>query len=152
MLIVKKCSSIKIGCNGFTLIEILIAFVLLGIAVAVSAQLFSTNMQNIVRSKNYLPAVVLADATMREMIGKDFLEDTTITNVTNSDYRADVRTAEIMKDRFQHLPVKLMEVDLIVRWQIDRKEKSCILKSYKTVKRHLNSEDNKKEEAFMQKK
>ncbi len=137
----KHRQSGNIGHDGFTLVEILIALVLLGISIAVLAQLFSTNLRNIGKSQNYVPAVVLAEARMSEILAKDFLDENKTTYKSDDGYLMEVSIIETMKEKFQHLPVKLMEIGLIVRWQMDQKEKTFILKSYKTVRRSALPEE-----------
>lgn len=143
----KHRQSVNIDHDGFTLVEILIALVLLGISIAVLAQLYSTNLRNIGKSHNYLPAVVLAEARMNEVLAKDFLDENKTTYKSDDGYLTEVSIIETMKEKFQHLPVKLMEISLIVRWQMDQKEKTFILKSYKTVRRSalLEEPENKTE-------
>jgi prepilin-type N-terminal cleavage/methylation domain-containing protein len=125
----------NIGNDGFTLVEILIALVLLGISIAVLAQLFSTNLRNIGKSQNYLPAVVLAEARMSEFLAKDVLDEKNVSYQSDDGYLTEVSVVETMKDKFHHLPVKLMEIGLTVRWHTDQKEKIFMLQSYKIVKR-----------------
>lgn len=137
----------KTGHKGFTLIEILIALVLIAISITVLVQLFSTNLRNIGKSQNYVPAVVAAEAKMTEIMATDLLEENTTTYKTDDGYTMDVSISEAMKDRFLNLPVKLMEISLTMRWQMDQKEKTFVLKSYKTVKRtNIPEEPGKKDE------
>jgi len=143
----KHRQSGNIGHDGFTLVEILIALVLLGISIAVLAQLFSTNLRNIGKSQNYVPAIVLAEARMSEILAKDFLDEKKTTYKSDDGYLMEVSIIETMKEKFQHLPVKLMEIGLTVRWQMDQKEKTFTLRSYKTVRRSaLPDEPEKKKE------
>ncbi len=131
--------------RGFTLIEILIALTLLGISVAVLAQLISTNLRNISSSQNYVPAVVEAEARMSEIMASDFLEENKLNYKTDEGYVIDVLISEIMKDRFQNLPFKFMEISLTMRWNMAEKEKKFILRSTKTVKRSVTQEADKQE-------
>jgi len=147
-----------IGHNGFTLIEILIALVLLGISVAILAQLFSTNLRNIGSSHRYVPAVVMAEARMGELLANESLEESATTSQSEDGYSMNVSVSETMHERFRHLPVKLLKISLNVRWQMDRQEKIYTLLSYKTVKRSGFSKesdtkhDNKEEEQAREKK
>ena len=59
--------------HGFTLLEVLVALSILGVAVTVLFQLFSTNLRTIALSGDYVLATVRAEAKMREVLDDDAL-------------------------------------------------------------------------------
>ena len=52
---------------------------------------------------------------------------------TEDGYRMDIAVSEVMKPRTDSLPVKLMEVELTIRWSEGLKEKSLRLKTMKMI-------------------
>ena len=121
--------------RGFTLLEILIAMALLGISITVLTQLFSANLRNISSSQQYVPALAVAEAIMSEILASDPLEETLKNYLADDGYKVEIAVSEALKDRTQNLPVKLMEIDLTLRWTIDQKEKTFHLKTYRTLRR-----------------
>jgi len=67
------------GPEGFTLLEILVAFVILATVVTVVLQLFSANLKTLSMSDDYLTATVLADIRMRELLEGGQLKEGTST-------------------------------------------------------------------------
>ncbi len=123
------------GAPGFTLLEILIAMALLAISITVLVELFSANLRNIATSQNYVPAVVAAEAKMSEMMTADVFEENTTNIKTDEGYRIEVAVSEVLRERMQSLPVKLLDIQVTVRWIMDRKEKTFRLHSYKVIRR-----------------
>jgi len=108
-------------------------------------------MRNISKSQNYVPAVVAAEAKMTEMMARDVMEEDSTSVKTDDGYTIETAILETLKDRFQSLPVKIMEITVTVRWQMDQKEKTFVLKSFKTISRSGNpaeaeKKDDKKDE------
>jgi prepilin-type N-terminal cleavage/methylation domain-containing protein len=149
--LIKAEKHIRPGCRtprGFTLLEILIAMALLAIAITVLVELFSTNLRNIATSQNYIPAVVAAETMMSNVLSRDLIDET-VTNIkTDEGYRIDVVVSEALRERMQSLPIKLLDIQVTVRWTMDQKEKMFRLHSYKTVPRQgfeEKTEDKTKE-------
>jgi len=65
--------------DGFTLLEVLVAFVLLVTTVTVILQLFSANIKALSRSEDYASAVVRAESKMREILDSETLSENTWT-------------------------------------------------------------------------
>ncbi|MFO7569227.1 MAG: prepilin-type N-terminal cleavage/methylation domain-containing protein [Smithellaceae bacterium] len=119
--------------SGFTLLEILVALTLFGIAISVLVQLYSSSLRTLTTSGQYLPALIIADARMNELLAADNLQEQTKTEYQYDVYRVEISVTEALTERTQSLPVRLMEVDLTVVWQVNQNEKKLQLKSYKTV-------------------
>ena len=51
--------------KGFTLLEVLVATAILGMAIAVILQLFSANLRAIALSRDYVSASIKAEAKMK---------------------------------------------------------------------------------------
>ena len=55
----------RLSIKGFTLIEVIVALSILGIAITVILQLFSVNLRAISQSEDYVMALIQADLKMR---------------------------------------------------------------------------------------
>jgi prepilin-type N-terminal cleavage/methylation domain-containing protein len=126
---------------GFTLLEILVALSILAIAITLILQLYSVNLKAVSVSGNVASALVRGDSRMREILAGKPLMDTVWTEVSEDGYRVDIAVSEVLKERTENLPVKLMEVALTIRWYEGTKEKSIKLKTMKVVDR-TESGDN----------
>jgi len=125
---------------GFTLLEILVAFVILSMVVTVILQLFSANLKTLWMSDDYLTATVLADIRMREMLeGAQVKEGTS--SETKEGYLMDITVTEALEKRTKDLSWKVLEVVMDVSWQKGTKKRSFSLKTYKTVKREVIKND-----------
>jgi general secretion pathway protein I len=127
----------NIANQGFTLLEVLVAVALLGIAVTAVMQLFSANIRAISVSEDYLYASAKAEAKMREVLDNDNISEISFSEITDDGYRMDVSIAEVLHERTENLPVRLMEVDLKVSWTKGPHEKSITLKTLKVVEKEI---------------
>ncbi|RJQ50271.1 MAG: prepilin-type N-terminal cleavage/methylation domain-containing protein [Nitrospiraceae bacterium] len=123
--------------EGFTLLEILVALAITGIALVVALELFSANLRNISISEDYVSAVSRAEARMREMMDSRDLQESAWTESTAEGYKIDISVSETLKERTQNLKVRLMEVDLTIHWTKAAKERAFILKSMKLVAKDM---------------
>lgn len=61
----RRAAVAKVGrCQGFSLLEVLVAFTILGIALTVLMQVFSTGLRNITVGEDYTRAVLLAESRL----------------------------------------------------------------------------------------
>jgi len=123
--------------KGFTLIEVLVAVALLGIAVTAVIQLFSANLRAIASSEDYIYASARAEATMREILDDDELSETSFSEITDDGYRIDVSIAEVLQDRTENLQVRLLEVVLSVYWTSGARERSLTLRTMKMLEKEV---------------
>jgi prepilin-type N-terminal cleavage/methylation domain-containing protein len=124
---------VRPGQKGFTLLEVLVSLAVMALAVTLVVQLFSANLRAVVRSGNITSAAVRADSRVREILAEPLPADKVWSETTEDGYRMDVAISEVMKERTDNLPVRLMEVVLTVRWMEGVKEKSLSLKTVKMV-------------------
>jgi type II secretion system protein I len=125
------------GKKGFTLLEVLVSLAIMAIAVTLVVQLFSADLRAIVRSGDITSAAVRGDSRIREILTEPFSADKVWSETTEDGYRMDVSISEVMKERTDNLPVRLMEVVLTVRWMEGIKEKSLSLKTVKMVEKAM---------------
>jgi general secretion pathway protein I len=124
--------------NGFTLLEVLVAMAILAIAVTVVFQLFSANLRSIAASGDYVKAAVRAELKMREILSDDKLTEKSFSEATDDGYRMDVSITEAVKERTENLQqVRLLQIDLTVRWIKGPKEKALTLRTMKVIKKEI---------------
>ena len=126
-------NSSRCGHSGFTLLEVLVSLAIIAIAVTVVLQLFSADLRAISASENYLSAVTKAEAKMREVLDDENLAEKAWSDVTPDGYRMDIYVSDVLKDRTNTLPVRLVEVGLTMRWTTGIKEKVLTLKTMKLI-------------------
>jgi prepilin-type N-terminal cleavage/methylation domain-containing protein len=131
-----RCSS-KIG---FTLLEILVAIAILGIAVTVVLQLFSANLRAISASDDYIAAVIKAEAKMREILDNEEISEQSYSETTDDGYRMDIFITDTLKERTENLNVSLLQIDLIMSWVKGSKARSVTLRTMKVTGKKVGSE------------
>jgi len=123
--------------DGFTLLEVLVALSILGIALTIILQLFSANLRALSASEDYVSAVTKAEATMREVLDDKDLSEKSWSEITDDGYRMDVSINETLKDRTDNLQVRVLEVALTVYWTRNTKNKSLTLRTMKVVNKQV---------------
>ncbi len=125
--------------GGFSLLEVLVALALLGIAGIVVFQLFSAATRGIGRSEDYVNAEVRAEARMAEVLDRNVRTEASWSESTADGYRMDVQVSDALRERYADLPVRLVEVALTIHWMQGRDEKSLTLRTMKTVNREVKA-------------
>src|SRR4030042_4685923 len=123
--------------KGFTLIEVLVAMALLGIAITVVLQLFSANLSAISASGDYISASTKAAAKMREILADDSLSEKSLSEVTDDGYRIEVSITDAIEERTENLQIKLLQIDLTIHWTKGKKDKSITLRTMKVVNKEV---------------
>jgi len=123
--------------GGFTLLEVLVATAILGIAVTVVLQLFSANLRAISASGDYVSAAARAEAKMREILSDDELSEKSFSEATDDGYRMDVFITDTLKERTENLQVRLLEIDLTIHWTRGIKERTLTLRTMKAVEKEI---------------
>lgn len=126
------------GSDGFTLLEILVAFAVLVVVVTVILQLFSGNLKTLSVSEDYVEATTQAEMKMREILENSALSERTWSETTAEGYKVDVTVAETLEERTKNLSWKMFEIALTVSWQKGKKDKSLSVRTFKLVKRELS--------------
>ena len=130
--------------NGFTLLEILLAIAILGVASTVIMQQFSAGLRIAKISGDYTTAIGHAKQILEEFSLEEEIEETEengtfddgytwrISIVPYEDYLVEEGEDE---DLFEHLPLEMYRLDSTVYWMEGEKEKSITLSTLKTVKK-----------------
>lgn len=119
--------------RGFTLLEVLVATAILGIAIAVILQLFSANLRAIAASEDYMSAAKMAESKMREILDDASLKETAFVETAAEGYKINVSVTNSIQERTENLPVKLLEINMTIHWTSGTKERSLSLKTMKVV-------------------
>lgn len=122
---------------GFTLLEVLAAIAVFGIALVVILQLLSANLKGIGASEDYAYAVLMAESKMREILTDEELSTGSWEESTEDGYTVitDISTAE--DERTENLPVELLEITLRVSWTDGIKDRTFSLKTVKMVEKEI---------------
>ncbi len=123
--------------GGFTLLEVLVAMVLLSISLVAIFELFSANLKGIAKSDDYSHAVIMAESKMREVLDDDTLKERSWSESTDDGYRIDTVVSSTADDRTENLQIKLLEINLTVSWTKDSKERTLKLKTLKMVDKKI---------------
>jgi general secretion pathway protein I len=123
------------GTSGFTLLEVLVALALLGIAVTAILQLFSANLKSISASEEYVAGSLEAQSKMQEVLEGTEFSEKSWNGITNNGYRFQVSVSDTLKERAETLPVKLVAVEVKVYWTQGTMEKSLTLKTLKMIEK-----------------
>ena len=121
--------------SGFTLLEVLVALAIMAIAATLVIQLFAGDLRAIARSGNMTSAAVRGDSRIREIVADPSLEENAWSEEHPDGYRLDIIVSEALKQRTDNLPVKLMEVELTIRWTEGVREKSLRFRTMKMIDR-----------------
>jgi general secretion pathway protein I len=120
--------------DGFTLLEVLVAFVLLVTTMTVILQLFSSNIKALSVSEDYASAVVRAESKMREILDNEQLAENTWSETSPEGYRFDITVAKAYEARTKDLPMKILEIGVTMSWKKSGKDRSLTLNTMKAVK------------------
>ncbi len=123
--------------HGFTLLEVLVAVALLGIAITVVLQLFSADLRTLAASEDYVAAVTQAEVKMRELLDQESLIETAWTETTEEGHIMDISITETQQERTESLQVSLFEIVLTVRWSNGGRERSLTVRTLKTVPKQV---------------
>jgi prepilin-type N-terminal cleavage/methylation domain-containing protein len=125
------------GTSGFTLLEVLVALALLGIAVTAVLQLFSANLKSILASEEYVSGSLEAQSKMREVLDSQEFSERSWNGITDNGYRFQVSVSDTLPERVENLHVKLVVVEVKVYWARGSGEKSLTLKTMKMVEKPI---------------
>ena len=130
--------------KGFTLLEILLAIVILGVSLTVIMQQFSAGLRIAHTSKTYTTAISYAKQKLEEFQLQEEIEETEESGDFDDGYswRVIIVPYEDFleeegedEDLFEHLPLEMYRLDSVVSWMEGDKEKSVLLSTLKTVKK-----------------
>lgn len=98
------------GQQGFTLLEIMIALVLIALVAVPFIELSSANLRNLAKSDDCIELLTRANAKMRGVLELERFTEKTWTETDNNGYAYEIAVTEIEKERSDFLPVRLMQI------------------------------------------
>lgn len=109
--------------RGFTLLEVLLAFVVFSLSFAVVLQILSGSIRNTMRSKQYTEVALIAQSVM-DTVGLDIpLEDGGEANGEVGEYTWELQIYEYQPENESNIPelaeltgLKLLQIELHVNW------------------------------------
>ena len=132
--------------TGFTLIEVVIAIAILGVALTVIFELFSGGLRLGRVSREYVLAMNYASLKMEELTTKGEVREGTEEGEFNKEYRWQtfVKKLDLLPIEEKGIdfkpPIELMKIKVNVLWMSGTKERSTSIESYKAVKPEENEE------------
>jgi len=123
--------------KGFTLLEVLVALVLLSVALVAIFELFSANSRGLSKSEDYSNAVIIAESRMRGILDDDNLAERAWEEKTEDGYRINAVVSNTAGNRTENLQVKLLEINLTVSWTKESKERTFNLMTLKMVNKQI---------------
>jgi general secretion pathway protein I len=123
--------------SGFTLLEVLVALSLLGIAVISVIQLFSLDLRSISSSEDYVAGVLEAQSKMREVLSEEEMSERSWRGVTENGYQFEVSISKSLPERVEELQVRVFEIGVTVSWMKGARQKSMRLTTQKMVQKQV---------------
>lgn len=133
-----KVSPVRVmlkGREGFTLLEVLVALVLLATTVTVIFQLFSSDLSLIARSEDHVWMSAQALAVMRDVLDRDDLKEGTSRETDPGGFVVDTVITRALEKRTRELPLDLLEITVKLTWQGGIAQRSTTLRSMKMAKK-----------------
>lgn len=121
--------------GGFTLLEVLVAFAIVGVALTVILQLFAGNSRGIADSEAQVAASVKAESVMRRILDDDGLSVASWEEETDDGYRVQVVITDTEEERTENIPVRLLQISLTLSWLRDGTERSLKFGTLKMVRK-----------------
>lgn len=123
----------SVSSKGFSLLEVLVAFVVMGLVVGVLLQLFGSAMRSVALADEYSFAVQVAESRMAA-VGNDIevQEGSVSGEEQGSGYRWEVQMQPVEPDEKMEkvqVPLHLFRVEVVVTWQSGDKPRAFHLSS-----------------------
>lgn len=123
--------------HGFTLLEVLVAVALLGIAITVVLQLFSANLQALSASGDYVTAATRANIKLRELLDEEALTESSWTETSDEGYQVDISVTHALEDRTENLQMSLFEIAVTVSWTKGPRTRSLTMRTLKSLPKQI---------------
>jgi general secretion pathway protein I len=124
--------------RGMTLIEVLVAFILLSLTMAVILQIFSVGMRNARLAESYSRAVFLAESRLASVGVEQPLAPVEDTGQVGSNFRWNIAVVPVDDNGVMDqlvVPVRLFRIRVRVGWTEDGRERQIELRSLRVGSR-----------------
>jgi general secretion pathway protein I len=129
---------------GFTLIEVVIALGLMGLALIVLIELFSGALRLGKTANEYTRATAWAKMKLEEVMLQPKLPEGLEEGELPENYRwqLEIKKTEILREKYGDVPVpfELYQIKLKVNWKSGLKERNLVLETYKFLKETAGEE------------
>jgi prepilin-type N-terminal cleavage/methylation domain-containing protein len=117
--------------RGFTLLEVLVAVMVMGTAFAAIAGVLGTSMRNVSRAEDYQRITLLARSQMNELMTLPWKDGTTWSGQWTDGYRWRAQAARVPppEQEAYYGRYELMRMTLIGTWKTSRGEKTYTLET-----------------------
>ncbi|HPD60553.1 MAG TPA: type II secretion system protein [Thermodesulfobacteriota bacterium] len=128
--------------KGFTLMEIMVAVAILGIALTVIMELFSGGLRLVRKSQEYSRAVFYGRQLLEELcLKKEFLGTVEEGVFAGSEYRWRYEVEPVFLvdgEKEKKFPLNIFKIKIFIFWPDGDKEKNLV---FETIKTNAKSED-----------
>jgi len=101
---------------GFTLLEVLVAILVFSLAAVAVVQIFAGGLRAISISEDQVAAVSRAQRLLDAALLDPDLGEGVHRDTTDDGYDVEISVQPVLEQRFSALPVRLEEIDLVLRW------------------------------------
>jgi prepilin-type N-terminal cleavage/methylation domain-containing protein len=117
--------------RGFTLLEVLVAVMVLGTAVAAISGVLGTSMRNVGRAEDYQRVTLLSRSQMNELMTLPWKDGQTWNGQWAEGYRWRAQASRVLpgSPAAQQAPYELMRMTLVGTWKTTRGEKTYTLET-----------------------
>jgi len=121
--------------QGFSLLEILVAFTIMSISLGIVLKIFSSGVNTAVISEDYIIATQIAESLMAKTGIEEPLISGQMTGVDNDKYQWQVNIENTHVSGIEEPDVELMNIQVQVQWDNEQQNGRMIeLNSIKTIK------------------
>ena len=135
--------------GGFSLLEVIIAFAIAAIALGVLSQIFGQGTRNMVLSRDYDNAILLAESLLAEH-SVNIETDDSLLSAANEKFEWEVSVQPyISREGIPHFFLtseddaatqsRLVQIDVVVDWERDGKHRSVSLSSLRLLAEYHNA-------------
>ena len=111
---------IRAGGSGFTLLEVLVALSILGIALALSMKLLSADLRGVAASDDSMLAVLLAEEEIQKLLSGKEIPVGNWPETERNGWRVEIQVSDELSERTDGLGISLRKVTATVRRPADR--------------------------------
>jgi general secretion pathway protein I len=121
--------------QGFTLLEVLIAFVIVSMSMGVLYQIYARGTTSAILGKEYATAIAIAESRLAELRISKALDHTALSGIENNKYQWEITITDYTDDTAQgfETPLQLKEVEFKVYWDSRGKQRLVSLHSLRPV-------------------
>ncbi|MEE9910472.1 MAG: prepilin-type N-terminal cleavage/methylation domain-containing protein [Deltaproteobacteria bacterium] len=124
-----KITKMAAASGGFTLLEIMLALLIISIGIVSVVSLSRTNLKGLERADDQIESSLRAAAKMREVLNLPSFKNKSWSETDEAGYTYEVTIHEIMKERTDALPVIMNEITVTAFWTHGENKKRLTLKT-----------------------